>query len=51
MVRELLDTPGAARDGLLFQFASDVSADQLTEINRMTGMLDALSPTPERSPQ
>lgn len=51
MVRELLDTPGAARDGLLFQFASDVSADQLTEINRMTGMLNALSPTPERSPQ
>ena len=51
MVRELLDTPGAARDGLLFQFASDVSADQLTEINRMTRMLDALSPTPERSPQ
>ena len=51
MVRELLDTPGAARDGLLFQFASDVSADQLTEINRMTRMLDALSSTPQRSPQ
>ena len=51
MVRELLDTPGAARDGLLFQFASDVSADQLTEINRMTRMLDALSSTLQRSPQ
>lgn len=51
MVRELLDTPGAARDGLLFQFASDVSADQLTEISRMTRMLDGLSSTLKRSPQ
>ena len=51
MVRELVDTPGAARSGLLFQFASDVSADQATEIDRMTRMLDALSPTSQRSPQ
>jgi len=51
MVRELVDTPGAARDGPLFQFASDVSADQTTEIDRMTRMLDAVSHPPQRSPQ
>ncbi|HYT04433.1 MAG TPA: DUF305 domain-containing protein [Gemmatimonadales bacterium] len=51
MVRALLDTPDAARDGLVFQFASDVNADQITEIERMTRMLDALSHTPQRSPQ
>src|SRR2546423_3293279 len=38
-VRALIDTPGAARDGLLFQIASDISADQTTEIDRMTRML------------
>src|SRR5712692_5243241 len=43
MVRELLDTPGAARDGLLVQFASEVSADQITEIDRMSRMLAAMS--------
>jgi uncharacterized protein (DUF305 family) len=51
MVRQLLDTPGAARDGLLFQVASDVNADQLTEIDRMNRMLNALSQTPQRSPK
>ena len=51
LVRQLFDTPAAARDGLLFQFASDVNADQTTEIDRMTRMLDALSQTPQRSPQ
>jgi uncharacterized protein (DUF305 family) len=51
MVRQLVDTPGAARDGPLFQIASDVSADQTTEIDRMTRMLDGLSPPPQRSPQ
>jgi uncharacterized protein (DUF305 family) len=50
MVRELVDTPGAARDGPLFQIASDVSADQTTEIDRMTRMLDGLSQPLERSP-
>src|SRR2546425_886402 len=43
MVRALVDTPGAARDGPLFQIASDVSADQTTEIARMTRMLAPLS--------
>jgi uncharacterized protein (DUF305 family) len=51
MVRALIDTPRAARDGLLFQVASDISADQTAEIDRMTRMLDALSHTPQRSPQ
>ncbi len=51
MVRELIDTPGAARDGPLFQIASDVSADQTAEIDRMARMLDDLSQPPQRSPQ
>ncbi|HEY6156619.1 MAG TPA: DUF305 domain-containing protein [Gemmatimonadales bacterium] len=51
MVRALIDVPRAARDGLLFQVASDISADQTVEIDRMTRMLDALSHTPPRSLQ
>jgi len=51
MVRALVDTPRAARDGQLFQVASDISADQTAEIDRMTRMLDALSHTSPRSPQ
>jgi uncharacterized protein (DUF305 family) len=51
MVRALIDAPRAARDGLLFQVASDISADQTVEIDRMTRMLDALSHTPPRSLQ
>jgi uncharacterized protein (DUF305 family) len=51
MVRALVDAPRAARDGLLFQIASDISADQTVEIDRMTRMLDALSHTSPRSPQ
>ncbi len=51
MVQQLLSAPGAARDGLVFQFASDVNADQTTEIDRMTRMLEALSQTSQRSPQ
>ena len=51
MVRQLFDTQGAAQNGLLFQIASDVNADQIAEIDRMTRMLDALSHTTQRSPQ
>jgi uncharacterized protein (DUF305 family) len=51
MVRALTDTPRAARDGMLFQVASDISADQTAEIDRMTRMLEALSPTSPRSLQ
>ena len=42
MVNQLLATPGAAQDGPVFRFAADVNADQTTEIDRMTRMLDAL---------
>jgi uncharacterized protein (DUF305 family) len=42
MVQQLLAAPGAAQDGPVFRFASDVNADQTTEINRMTLMLDNL---------
>jgi len=42
MVNQLLATPGAAQDGTVFRFAADVNADQTTEIDRMTRMLDAL---------
>ena len=42
MVDQLLAVPGAAQDGPVFRFASDVNADQTTEINRMKLMLDAM---------
>jgi uncharacterized protein (DUF305 family) len=42
MVQQLLATPGAAQDGSVFRWASDVNVDQTTEINRMTLMLDNL---------
>ncbi len=42
MVQQLLAVPGAAQDGPIFRFATDVNVDQITEINRMTLMLDDL---------
>jgi uncharacterized protein (DUF305 family) len=42
MVGQLLAAPGAAQDGPIFRFAADVNADQTTEIDRMTRMLDDL---------
>ena len=39
MVKELFDTPGAAQDPSVFKLASDVSADQSSEIARMKRML------------
>ena len=42
MVRELFATDGAAQDEAVFKLASDVHVDQLTEIQRMERMLDAL---------
>jgi uncharacterized protein (DUF305 family) len=42
MVEQLLASPGAGQDGPVFRFASDVNADQTTEINRMKLMLDDL---------
>ena len=41
MVAQLLATQGAGQDAELFQFASDVDADQRAEIARMRGMLQA----------
>jgi uncharacterized protein (DUF305 family) len=43
MVAQLLAAPGAAQDGPIFRFAADVNADQTTEIDRMTRMLDAFT--------
>lgn len=43
MVQQLVSTPGAAQDGLVFQFASDVNADQSAEIDRMRRMLAVAS--------
>ncbi len=43
MVDQLFGTPGAGQDETVFRFASDVYADQTTEIRRMQGMLAALS--------
>jgi uncharacterized protein (DUF305 family) len=49
MVDELFGANGAAQDGVIFKFASDVSADQTTEIDRMNTMLSAM-PSGGRSP-
>lgn len=43
MVDQLFATPGAGQDETVFRFASDVYADQTTEIRRMQGMLAGLS--------
>jgi uncharacterized protein (DUF305 family) len=44
MVEQLFSAHGAAQDDNVFKFASDVNADQTTEIDRMGSMLAALSP-------
>jgi uncharacterized protein (DUF305 family) len=43
MVQALFDTPGAAQEQSVFKLASDVSADQTTEIARMRKMLATLT--------
>jgi len=43
MVKDLFDTYGAGRDETVFKFASDVSVDQSTEIERMEKMLAAFT--------
>ncbi len=43
MVQQLFNTPGAAQDPLIFQFASDVSSGQAAEIDRMRHMLVSLT--------
>jgi uncharacterized protein (DUF305 family) len=42
MVDALLGSNGAANDDAIYKLAADISADQTTEINRMTLMLNAL---------
>lgn len=42
MVDQLFGTNGAAQDDKVFKFASDVSADQSTEVDRMQRMLTAM---------
>lgn len=46
MVRDLLDQPGSAHDPALFDFTSEVTADQTAEIERMTAQLAAMSSDP-----
>lgn len=41
MVRDLLATNGAAQEPEIFQFASDIDADQRAEIMRMRALLNA----------
>ena len=43
MVAQLLAAPGAAQDGPIFRFAADVNADQTSEIDHMSRMLDDLN--------
>ena len=49
MVDQLFESYNAAQDETVFRFASDVYADQTTEIHHMQNMLDALN-TGGRSP-
>ena len=46
MVNELFSAPGAGQDEVVFKFASDVYADQTTEIERMNKMLNSLQGPP-----
>jgi uncharacterized protein (DUF305 family) len=46
MVNRLFATPGAAQEEYVFRFATDVSTDQTTEIERMESMLETISPQP-----
>lgn len=51
MVAQLLAAPNAARDPMIFQFASDVDTDQRAEIRRMRALLASVQshlPTPTR---
>jgi len=43
MVEELLEQPGSAYDPVLFEFTTDVTNDQASEIERMNALLASLS--------
>ena len=47
MVKGLFDTNGAAQDVTVFKMASDISADQTTEIERMQKMLASVIFAPD----
>lgn len=42
MIRELFSAPGAGQDPEIFRFASEIEADQRTEITRMQQLLAAI---------
>ena len=42
MVETLFSSNGAVQDEDIFKFASDVHVDQITEVNRMTQMLESM---------
>lgn len=44
MVEELFGARGAGQDDDVFKMASDINVDQITEINRMNVMLNAMPP-------
>jgi len=46
MVADLFATPGGAQDSWIYQFASDIDADQRAEIRRMRAMLPAPADVP-----
>jgi uncharacterized protein (DUF305 family) len=46
MVNDLLAAAGAAQDEVVFKFSTDVFADQTTEIDRMTKMLNSYQGPP-----
>ncbi len=46
MVEDLLEQPGSAYDPVLFEFTTDVTNDQTTEIERMSALLLGLSSDP-----
>ena len=43
MVETLFSSQGAVQDEYIFKFASDVHVDQITEVNRMTKMLEGMA--------
>lgn len=46
MVENLLDQPGSAQDSVLYEFTTEVTSDQTSEIERMNAMLAGFSPDP-----
>ena len=46
MVETLLEQRGSAQDSVIYEFTTDVTADQTSEIERMSAMLAGFSPDP-----